>query len=385
MSLKRPITNNNDSRNKRSKYDSFSINSIILEEKECRMCKKQYKNPISLDECINYELQPKIYFSLALILADPLKEYLLLDNNGYISQLAKHTIQLARDHLLASHVLNLLVSLYIENCNAIIPLFKNCNIDDLHEEREIKFISTCLNDSQEVTVNLVKLQANKSLKINLESIVLSDIRYARLLPLLSILYNNTTKNTPTNDSLIILDEEEVEKIINSSHHNSSPLPFPLITLQDESFSICQTSNKDLDQPQTSQEEEQVKIPNYDELSTIELKAKLKTYGYKTSNNRNQMIQDLKNIFTSLFNNKKTRDISLSAQQSYVTASTTPCYNDEELELSIDTTSNDDATRTSIIQHLRSKEDIMKEIWLYNAANTKIIKKKKGPSSSKHFL
>ncbi|OBZ89247.1 hypothetical protein A0J61_02698 [Choanephora cucurbitarum] len=43
----------------------------------------------------------------------------------------------------------------------------------------------------------------------------------------------------------------------------------------------------------------VSMPDYDALSTPELRAKLKSYGYKSGGRRAQMIEDLKNIFQSL--------------------------------------------------------------------------------------
>ncbi|KAI8368883.1 hypothetical protein EDC96DRAFT_574038 [Choanephora cucurbitarum] len=43
----------------------------------------------------------------------------------------------------------------------------------------------------------------------------------------------------------------------------------------------------------------VSMPDYDALSTPELRAKLKSYGYKSNGRRAQMIEDLKNIFQSL--------------------------------------------------------------------------------------
>ncbi|KAI9482959.1 MAG: hypothetical protein EXX96DRAFT_556294 [Benjaminiella poitrasii] len=373
MSLKRSAIDNDEYKNKRTKLDSFSIISSRLED-ECSACQKQSMN-ISLDQCINYEVQPKIYFSLALILGDPTNDYLLLNNDDYIYQLSKHAVQLAKDRLLAYKIIELLDSLYKKDNGVIVQLFQNCTIENLHKEREMKFISSCIHNSSESTVTLVKSQANKILELDLESITLSDARYARLLPLLTILNNSNSDNA--SGSLIILDEDEDSldfasnnncndndnevEIINSSYNDDNDVIAAIS--QDASFSIVQEANGSLhnDQPQ----ENAINVPDYAELSTIELKAKLKTYGYKTSNNRNQMIQDLQRIFISLLKNKKDKANNIpSTQQSYVTP-VSNIHDSDDPELSIE--AHDDV-KNNIIKHLKSNEEIMKDIWLYNSVS-----------------
>ncbi|KAI8642738.1 hypothetical protein BD408DRAFT_175461 [Parasitella parasitica] len=90
------------------------------------------------------------------------------------------------------------------------------------------------------------------------------------------------------------------------------------------------------------------MPNYDELSTVELKAKLKTYGFKTGNNRAQMIRDLKGIFMSI------RSQSSSPQTS-----------EPPLAISNQPGGLDLNKRKEIITHLRSNTDIWSKIVNYN--------------------
>ncbi|KAG1457226.1 hypothetical protein G6F56_006659 [Rhizopus delemar] len=70
--------------------------------------------------------------------------------------------------------------------------------------------------------------------------------------------------------------------------------------------------------QSSVSKESIKmIPNYSDLTLAELRASLKKYGYKGSNNRQQMIQKLENIWSSIHgsiyqNQQKTPDGILNA-------------------------------------------------------------------------
>lgn len=111
----------------------------------------------------------------------------------------------------------------------------------------------------------------------------------------------------------------------------------------------------------SQQQQQQHLTDYEELSTAELKAKLKSFGFKASNSRPQMIQDLKNIQMSIDNQK-------NAQQAPSQSTATPQWMPAELNDSSQASAVEPNKRLEIIQHLKSRTEIWNKIAMYNVGS-----------------
>ncbi|KAL7309511.1 hypothetical protein PS15m_010380 [Mucor circinelloides] len=426
----------------------------------CAACESE--TGISTVDCITAELTPSDYFRLALTIADPTVQGLLEDDNqDYTAKyLIMNARRLAVDQELAFNVIlmlhPLLANFYKEGVSKLIPVIKKTR---LHKARELKFIQSCLGDVQSETFHLVREQFEDCIResVDLGKIMLSDMRYARLLPLLCFLmevnsgetgdiiaisqddsqgslslqldaanyhvindsdydqfessgsivditqdsygfviapsmpdyssYHSSSFNEVEQDLSITLDSQErtfdpfAIRYNSQTPDHSTPystalnVPSPIsknssttsLSIMTQSTEIPHTSSPpalssspSLYHPISLAVSQQLHLTDYEELSTTELKAKLKTYGFKTSNNRAQMIQDLKKIQTSLNNQKNSQQTS---SQTIQASQSTP-----ELSGASQVSALDPNKRKEIITHLKSKVEIWQKIAMYNTVS-----------------
>lgn len=111
--------------------------------------------------------------------------------------------------------------------------------------------------------------------------------------------------------------------------------------------------------------QQQHLTDYEELSTAELKAKLKSFGFKASNSRPQMIQDLKNIQASIDNQKNSQQAP--SQSTTATPQLMPAAA-AELNGHSQASAVDPNKRLEIIQHLKSRTEIWNKIATYNVGS-----------------
>ncbi|KAI8979261.1 hypothetical protein BDF20DRAFT_490981 [Mycotypha africana] len=385
----------------------------------CPICGITDLEKPSEDKCVNQDVSPNVYFCLSVILGNSVLKDTLLpdalsnDNNSYskddkemIQRLVGYAAQLAEQRSVAEEILDTLHSLLakytLEGMKEVVTISNQREQQQLqqtqgssndgnlalHLPRELKFISACLNDVSKQTFDMISSQVNQEKPIDLQKIVFTDVRYARLLPLLCIIYeshipslsqsrqptaddllstlegdrttNNlfTSVNATANNEIVILSSSDADNrpmsngsfdphILSLGLH-SAYSPLRSSQLQQRSFfssqfehSRSQTnlpsstslfSQKDLASSQIEVEETEasideevvieqkvmteeegaistIELPDYDILSTPELKAKLKSYGFKTSNNRTKMIEELKKIFKTLHQMKQMNKIS----------------------------------------------------------------------------
>ncbi|KAF1802005.1 hypothetical protein FB192DRAFT_1101557 [Mucor lusitanicus] len=109
----------------------------------------------------------------------------------------------------------------------------------------------------------------------------------------------------------------------------------------------------------SQQQQQKRLTDYEELSTAELKAKLKSFGFKTSNSRPQMIQDLKRIQATIDSQRN------SQQRQSSTTSISSLQSLSDLNGNSQVSAVEPSKRMEIIQHLRSRPEIWQKIAMYN--------------------
>jgi hypothetical protein len=140
--------------------------------------------------------------------------------------------------------------------------------------------------------------------------------------------------------------------------NSSTISLPILDSQSElSISQSHVSTSSTSFPNIG--DPQKNIPEYEELTTAELKAKVSSYGFKKSNNRAKMIADLQNVFASINN-------QTNFQQAYIqSASTQEPPESSSSSSSSQTGSLDPNKRKEIITHLKSNPEIWKKIAMYN--------------------
>lgn len=106
------------------------------------------------------------------------------------------------------------------------------------------------------------------------------------------------------------------------------------------------------------------IPDYEVYTTAELKAKVKQYGYRPSNNRASMIKDLQKIYSSIHNNTQSSIVS----QKRVMDSDVESGMDSPIVTSSQNT--DAETRKKIITHIKSNKDLWNRILNYEASTLK---------------
>jgi hypothetical protein len=124
--------------------DSFESDSI---DYHCSACEIEQVEDISI--CINMDLPANVYFSLALMMTD-FSQYNLLQNqyeNNTIKTLAEYANRWTVDRDLADGALGILrVQLQDFEDNGILRIRDLIEKTSLHQERELKFIYSCLSD-----------------------------------------------------------------------------------------------------------------------------------------------------------------------------------------------------------------------------------------------
>lgn len=128
------------------------------------------------------------------------------------------------------------------------------------------------------------------------------------------------------------------------------------------------------------------IPDYEMFTNIELKSKLKTYGYKASNNRKQMIKDLRKIFTSIHSSRNSSRSCTSTSNNDTAnhrSSDILMTPDIEQDITFDLTSQpsssqetsnqktvDPVVKESIIRHLRLQTGIWDKILRFSVSQAR---------------
>ncbi|GAN04215.1 hypothetical protein MAM1_0057c03675 [Mucor ambiguus] len=448
---------------------SIPITSSFLKDSgdsTCSACERE--TGMTSSDCITFDLTPSDYFRLALTITDPTAHNLLQDDNeDYTTKcLIKNARRLAVDQELALNVIlmlhPLMANYYKEGVSKLIPVMKKTR---LHKARELRFVQACLGEVKSSTFDLVMEQFKQCVResVELGKIIMSDVRYARLLPLLCFLkdvssgeagdvieisqsdshsqvsqqrvgtgnyhvindsdcdqlgssgsiiditsdsysfviapsvpeyssYYSPSLNGGDQDLSVTLDSQgRVVDPFGIRHSSQTPdrnmsystianIPSPVskdsstasLSIIDPPLEISsrpsssQASSSQLVMPSPQRSisqpalQQQHHLTDYEELSTAELKAKLKSFGFKTSNSRPQMIQDLKNIQMSI-------DSQRSSQQ-------TSAQGISSLQSMPELTSNSQVSavepnkRMEIIQHLKSRSEIWQKISMYNTVS-----------------
>lgn len=112
--------------------------------------------------------------------------------------------------------------------------------------------------------------------------------------------------------------------------------------------------------------QELSIPDYDVYTTAELKSKLKQYGFKTCNNRTTMIKDLQKIYTSIHNNNSSSQTSVISQKRVIHSDTESGANSPAPLTS--SQSADADLKKKIINHIKSKPNLMEKILNYEASS-----------------
>ncbi|CEP15715.1 hypothetical protein [Parasitella parasitica] len=174
---------------------------------ECSACVRE--NSSNNNDCMNLDLAPSVYFRLALMITDPATENLLHDNQDKTTyQLATYARRLAVESELALNVILMLHPLITNfSTEGISKLNSVLKKTTLHQARELNFIRSCLTYVKHATNELIQSQFESSVRemVDLGKIILSDIRYARLFPLLCILKD---ANASTPDHVITIDPDD---------------------------------------------------------------------------------------------------------------------------------------------------------------------------------
>ncbi|CAO3671002.1 unnamed protein product [Rhizopus stolonifer] len=269
----------------------------------------------SLDSKCNNEFLPGHYFSLALVLLDGSKAELFKnEKDAHISELFKHAEILSNDKDALQNTFEKITSIF-ETDNLQLNLLQ-CN-SHFSEERDYFFVNStlkCLQDSTSKIHELFKL--HKTQEHILQQILFENVPFARLFPLFHLMYHPTKMNIVSSPEIFyIADEEELGS---SSILDMKKKQYAYSRLQEDYNATIPSENIfQEDRVNTDSEEqrfgvskikeqssialkEPIKtIPNYSDLTLAELRASLKKYGYKGSNNRQQMIQKLENIWSSM--------------------------------------------------------------------------------------
>lgn len=152
---------------------------------------------------------------------------------------------------------------------------------------------------------------------------------------------------------------------NSSQHTISDPVSDIVLDQDEDISLLD-------------------IPDYEEFTNVELKSKLKAYGYKAGHNRNQMIKDLRTIYTSIHSSRNSSRSSTPTNNKPTTTTTNfspdllmaPVIEDITFDLTTQSPSSQEANshktidptvKESIIRHLKSKTNIWQKILTFSVS------------------
>jgi hypothetical protein len=144
-SLKRP-TESRHSAGEKKLRSCFPI-SDSFDDYYCLACETELAEDISI--CINLDLPPCVYFSLALMITDS-SQYNLLQHyqeNNTIKTLSEYANRFAMEPDLADGTLGLLrVLLQDFETNGLLSIRSLMSKTSLHQERELKFISCCFSD-----------------------------------------------------------------------------------------------------------------------------------------------------------------------------------------------------------------------------------------------
>ncbi|KAK4513711.1 uncharacterized protein ATC70_005716 [Mucor velutinosus] len=433
-------------------------------ESTCSACEREIGMRNS--DCMTFDLTPSDYFRLALTITDPTAQHLLQDDNeDYTTKyLIQNARRLAVDQEFALNVILMLHPLLAnyskEGVSKLIPVVKKTR---LHKARELRFVQACLANVQSTTFELVREQFVQCVResVDLGKIIMSDVRFARLLPLLCFLRDVSTGEADqvieisqddsqsqmsqqrvdaenyhvisdsdydqpeSSGSVIDITQESYGFVIAPSvpdyssyyspslnggdqdlsvtfdsqgravdpfatrHSSQTPdrnmswsttlnIPSPVskgsstasLSIIDPSSEVSRSSSSQAvssqlampspQRPVNLPASQQPHLTDYEELSTAELKAKLKSFGFKTSNSRLQMIQDLKNIQMSI-------DSQRNSQQT--SSQSTPLLQPmPELNGNSQASSVESNKRMEIIQHLKSRPEIWKKIAMYNTVS-----------------
>ncbi|KAG1055531.1 hypothetical protein G6F43_002524 [Rhizopus delemar] len=289
----------------------------------------------------NSKILPEDYFSLALVLLDGSNLSLFQDKkNGHVAQLFEHAEILSNDKNALHETIESILSILETNDQQLKSLQHKTFFN---KERDHSFIVSTLQHLQDKTSKSYKLfQLHKAQDHFLQHVLFDNIKFARLLPLIHLIFNypleimSSPELSQIQEQTFYTVDEEISKgdfssssilDITQRHDIHSSFSEDFISMipntdmfmsnevnsndEEQDFSILSANNDIilLDNPDSSQSEaEEFSItqqesiptmPNYHDLTLAELKASLKKYGYKGSNSRQQMIQKLEGIWMSL--------------------------------------------------------------------------------------
>lgn len=141
--MKRSRSSNVVNNSKRQKQKQSNLVDKFINEnlRECRECQGDL-----LEDCINFDFSPKVYFSLALILEDSSRRILLKDQEDpTVSQLRDYAIRLSYDNNLVLNTLSKLSALCSSfTKESVKELSSKLSNRSIHQQRELKFIGSCL-------------------------------------------------------------------------------------------------------------------------------------------------------------------------------------------------------------------------------------------------
>ncbi|KAI9281964.1 hypothetical protein BY458DRAFT_498550, partial [Sporodiniella umbellata] len=252
----------------------------------------------------------KFYFSLALVLSDGYKPELLRSEDAHISLLYEHAYVLFNDKERLQKTAEKLLGMDGDHVTF--------NSVHFNKERDYLFIVStlkCLHDKESKTFELLeKLNIYENV---LQQLLFENIKFARLLPLIHLLYySNELEIVSSPEVFYITDEEELKNENSESSvydmsqnvfllEDDNPINLPKQKTEvdegkptEEQFSVLDDKPESNKLESNKTQSANVK-PNYLDLTLPELKALLKKYGYKGSNSRKQIIEKLDNIWSSV--------------------------------------------------------------------------------------
>ncbi|KAI8380784.1 hypothetical protein BD560DRAFT_421165 [Blakeslea trispora] len=279
-------------------------------------------------QCVATTFPIRLYFLLALIPSLTDIESLFEKEADDVQYLASCIRLLVDQPDLCKSVMTRLQELLqtkkIEEYKSL--LSKDCQID---AKKEYAFL-----------VHLVdQLEARHSLllglfsdpMISLDTLFLIEVTLTRALAVLTVAHRIKLK--------------EIEEAVVLSDHSDSELI---------DISNCQVSEPIETIAAQVTIETSVSMPDYEALSTPELRAKLKSYGYKSGGRRTQMIEDLQKIFNTIHCMKSTAPVKSKLIQ--------PDELEEETMTAKEQLSPE--TRNKIVKHLKENKLLWDQILRY---------------------
>ncbi|OBZ89744.1 hypothetical protein A0J61_02210 [Choanephora cucurbitarum] len=165
--------------------------TLTPEPISCHTCRKK-EDKIDIQQCLKKDLSPQTYLKLALILSNNGSNVDLDNSREDVVLLGNFATLIAEDStfaLLLIERLYLLCSEHegLDTIQIISQLLGKS--DEFHKYRELEFIKLLRQEMKPSTIQQIKQQVEAK-AVQLDRLVVSDIKLARLIPLLGAVYGS---------------------------------------------------------------------------------------------------------------------------------------------------------------------------------------------------